>query len=105
MFGFVKDFCKLITEWGHFMALLEDINSALDAQDLKLSEIKLELDTVVTEIEALVAAGQGASDAVLGGILTRLQNTSTAVDAIKSTVDQAVEEGAPPVTPEVVPEV
>lgn len=76
------------------MALQEDIVAALDENDLELGEIQDELGIVVTEIEALVAAGQGASDAVLSGILTRLQNTNTAIKTIKTTVDQAATEGA-----------
>lgn len=64
------------------MATLVDVQAALDSLNAKADAAKVELDAEIARVEALIAAGAGASAADLQKIVDGLSGVSSKVDAL-----------------------
>lgn len=106
MFSFLKFLFRLPTNLRHIMAILEDINSTLEANEAlltNLQEDQVKLVTLVTTLVEKVKNGGVISLSDAQAVLASVQGQNTKLEQLNVTQDEALAAGADPVpvpTPE-----
>lgn len=104
MFGFIVRFFKPFKDWSNFMAILEDINSTLEANQVlltNLQEDQVKLVTLVTTLVEKVKNGGVISLTDAEAVLSSVTSQNAQLEQLNVTQDEAIAAGEEtPPTPE-----